>query len=163
MAHPSTAPPVIPDRRMSDEQWSFHDQEFIKRINKTITCSCKGQATTRSLVPHSQDRDHSRRLGNLDWLVGRRWEEIGETRTFSRYWLGGLVLENMVLLELDGGRPLYIGTVDFQIRRSYYSSQERLEFRLETFCILWNRSRGPKNACENFIRETSYYEALQLY
>ena len=35
-----------------------------------------------------------------------------------------------------GGRPLYIGTVDFQIRRSYYSSQERLEFRLETFCIL---------------------------
>ena len=38
--------------------------------------------------------------------------------------------------DLIEGRPSYIGTVDFQIRRSYYSSQERLEFRLETFCIL---------------------------
>ena len=38
--------------------------------------------------------------------------------------------------DVIGGRPFYIGTVDFKIRRSYYSSQERLEFRLENFCIL---------------------------
>ena len=58
--------------------------------------------------------------------------EVGELRTFSRCWLGGLVLENMMVL----GGILFIGTDDLQIRRSYYSSQERLEFRLETFCIL---------------------------
>ena len=38
--------------------------------------------------------------------------------------------------DVIGGRPLFIGTVDFQIRRSCYYSQEELEFRLETFCFL---------------------------
>ena len=40
--------------------------------------------------------------------------------------------------DIIGRHPFYMGTlgVDLQIRRSYYSSQERLEFRLETFCIL---------------------------
>ena len=38
--------------------------------------------------------------------------------------------------DVIGRHPFYIGTDDLQIRRSYYSSQERLEFRLETFCIL---------------------------
>ena len=67
---------------------NVHNQELLQSINKTITCSYKGQATTRSLVLHSQDRDHSRPLGSLGWLVGRGERKLaGDEEEGRRGWL----------------------------------------------------------------------------